>query len=84
MKPKRNPPKTPRREIFVLTPEEKKTLCFVLFAVLLGLATKHYRDRHPPPLAKAEISADGKASPHPGLRRSRPPKQPQPSAVRDN
>jgi hypothetical protein len=32
-----------RREIFVLTPEEKRTICFVLIAFLLGLATKHYR-----------------------------------------
>lgn len=83
MKPKRNPPKTPRREIFVLTPEEKKTLCFVLFAIVLGLATKHYRDRHPPPLVKAEISAHGKGSPRPGSRQTRLPKQPQPSEARD-
>lgn len=84
MKPKRNPPKTPRREIFVLTPEEKKTLCFVLFALLLGLATKHYRDRHPPPLPKAEISADGKSSPRSISRQTRVPKQPRPSAVQDD
>ena len=38
-----------RRQIFVLTPEEKKTLAFVLCALVLGLAVKHYRDAHPAP-----------------------------------
>ena len=60
MKPKPNPP---RREIFVLTPEEKKTVCFVLFAIVLGLATKHYRDTHSPPISNTEIRDDGKALP---------------------
>ncbi len=83
MKSRRLQPKPARREIFVLTPAEKKTVCFVLFALLLGLATKHYRDTHPPALAKAEISADGKRSPSPGFRRNRPPKQSQSSAVPD-
>jgi hypothetical protein len=45
MSPKEN---KPRRQIFVLTPEEKRTIVFVLCALLLGLATKHYRDTHPP------------------------------------
>ena len=40
---KRRAPKQVRREIFVLTPEEKRTVCFVLIAFLLGVATKHYR-----------------------------------------
>ena len=35
-----------RREVFVLTPEEKRTVCFVLLAFVLGLATKHYRATH--------------------------------------
>ena len=48
MKANRDTPKPARREIFVLTPEEKKTVCFVLIAFVLGLATKHYRDAHPP------------------------------------
>lgn len=38
-----------RRQIFVLTPEEKKTIAFVLCALVLGIATKHYRDKHPQP-----------------------------------
>jgi hypothetical protein len=36
-----------RRQVFVLTFEEKKTIAFVLCALVLGLATKHYRDTHP-------------------------------------
>lgn len=83
MKPKRNPPKPVRREIFVLTPEEKRTICFVLIAVLLGLATKHYRDTHPP-LPKPAIRADGKASPRPVSREARISKQRRPSVVQDD
>lgn len=45
---KRGAPKKVRREIFVLTPEEKRTVCFVLLAFILGLATKHYRETHFP------------------------------------
>jgi hypothetical protein len=43
--------KRDRRDIFVLTPEEKSTLCFVLAALVLGLTVKHYRETHsiPPP-----------------------------------
>jgi len=45
-----------RREIFVLTPGEKKTVALVVAAFLLGLCTMHYRARHPrpspPPTAK--------------------------------
>lgn len=43
---KRQTPKKARREIFVLTPEEKRTVCFVLVAFVLGLATQHYRATH--------------------------------------
>jgi len=43
---KRSTQKKIRREIFVLTPEEKRTVCFVLIAFVLGLATKHYRETH--------------------------------------
>jgi hypothetical protein len=34
------------RQIFVLTPEEKRTFAFVLFALVLGLAARHYRQQH--------------------------------------
>ena len=84
MKPKRNTPKPARREIFVLTPEEKRTVCFVLIALILGLATKHYRDTHPPPLPKAEIRVDARRTPRSVSRQTRIPKQPQPSAVQDD
>ena len=51
---KRKTPKKIRREIFVLTPEETRTVCFVLIAFALGLATKHYRTTHPLPSAQIE------------------------------
>jgi hypothetical protein len=44
-----------RRQIFVLTPEEKKMAVFVLCALVLGFATKCYRDTHPRPSAPAKI-----------------------------
>lgn len=51
-------PKRIRRQIFVLTPEEKKAAGCVLAALLLGLATMHYRATHPtmprPPTAKEQ------------------------------
>jgi hypothetical protein len=45
-----------RREIFVLTPGEKKTICFVLIAFALGLATAHYRAAHSVPPLKTAIN----------------------------
>jgi hypothetical protein len=60
---KRLAPKQARREIFVLTPEEKRTICFVLIAFVLGLATKHYRTTHLPPSAATEARASVSASP---------------------
>ena len=44
-----------RREVFVLTPDEKRAAACVLGAFLLGLATLHYRANHPPtPPASSE------------------------------
>jgi hypothetical protein len=57
-------PARARREIFVLTSEEKRTVCFVLLAFVLGLATKFYRDAHPSLLPKPDIKVRGHASPH--------------------
>jgi hypothetical protein len=54
-----------RREIFVLTPEEKRTVCFVLIAFLLGLATKHYRATHLPASQITEVARNVSASPNP-------------------
>jgi hypothetical protein len=61
-------PKPARREIFVLTPEEKKTVCFVLIAFVLGLVTKFYRDRHPAPSPKPTTAghSHGMRRPPPG------------------
>jgi hypothetical protein len=47
--------KKDRRDIFVLTPEEKGTLCFVLAALVLGLTVKHYRKTQSIPPAKTGI-----------------------------
>jgi hypothetical protein len=38
-----------RRQIFVLTPEEKKAIACVVAAFVLGIGTKHYRATHPRP-----------------------------------
>lgn len=40
-------PAAVRRQIFVLTPEEKKALCFVGCALVLGFSAKQYRASHP-------------------------------------
>ena len=37
-----------RLGMFVLTRQEQRTIAFVVLVVLLGLATKHYRDTHTP------------------------------------
>jgi len=60
-----------RREIFVLTPQERKTVCVILLALLLGFATKRYRDSHPRALPQPEINVRGQASPHPISRQAR-------------
>jgi hypothetical protein len=39
---------------FVLTPEEKRVICFVIAALLLGVGTKCYRDTHPQPPAQMD------------------------------
>ena len=51
-----------RREVFVLTPEEKRAAACVIGAFLLGLATMHYRARHPrpPPVPIAKEQRDAK------------------------
>jgi hypothetical protein len=38
------------RRRLVLTPQERRALCFVAVAFLFGAATKHYRAAHPRPL----------------------------------
>jgi hypothetical protein len=68
---KRAPAKPVRRQIFVLTPEEKKTVCFVLAAFLLGLVTMHYRE-HPGPASKADAGIRAIPSPDPSHPRGKP------------
>jgi hypothetical protein len=53
-----------RRFSFVLTLEEKKVICFVLLAFVLGLVTKEYRDKHPPPTPPVvKAAANSKSNP---------------------
>jgi hypothetical protein len=55
---------------FVLTPEEKRALVFVLTAFLLGLATKYYRDTHPLATAtqKVHYQSSSQTTNHPWAR----------------
>jgi hypothetical protein len=59
-----------RQEIFVLTPEEKKTLCFVLIMFLLGLATAKYRAAHAIPLSKTAVSETAATTSRPAQKRA--------------
>jgi hypothetical protein len=67
---KRPTPKQVRREIFVLTPEEKRTVCFVLLAFLLGLATKHYRATHAVTPLQAAVDQTITTAAHPAPSRN--------------
>jgi hypothetical protein len=55
------PRKPPRRQVFVLTPEEKRAVACVVGAFLLGLGTMHYRARHPRAEAKPTAKEQGTA-----------------------
>ena len=58
--------KLPKRQIFVLTPDEKRAAACVVGAFLLGLGTMHYRAKHPrpppEPTAKEQQAAKRAAS----------------------
>ena len=55
------PRKPPRRQVFVLTAEEKRVVAVIVGAFLLGLGTMHYRANHPPtPAALKEKEVRGK------------------------
>jgi hypothetical protein len=45
-----------RLGIFVLTKQEQRTIAFVILMLVLGLLTKHYRDKHPPANSPAPAS----------------------------
>jgi hypothetical protein len=53
--------KSPRRQVFILTPDEKKTIACVLGAFLLGLGTMHYRAKHPRPPAPPTAAQEKEA-----------------------
>ena len=44
-----------RRQIFVLTPDEKRAACCIIGAFLLGLVTMYYRAKHPRTLPPPEL-----------------------------
>ena len=45
-----------KRHRLVLTPEEKRTVCFILVAFLFGLGAKGYRASHSVPPMRTAIS----------------------------
>jgi len=59
-----------RREIFVLTPEEKRAVGFVLIALLLGIGAKHYRELHAIPLRQIAIVETAKTVGLPAQKRA--------------
>jgi hypothetical protein len=61
---------TARREIFVLTPEEKRTICFVLTMLLLGVTTAHYRTAHSVPPATIAVQETAKSAGLPSQKRA--------------
>jgi hypothetical protein len=67
-----------RREIFVLTPEEKRTLCFVLIMFLLGLATAKYRTAHAIPPSKTAVNETAATTSRPAQKRAEA-KRPKPA-----
>jgi len=55
--------------MFVLTQEEKRVICFVMLAILVGLGVKEYRRGHPtdsspaPPGLKQSLRKQSEAKP---------------------
>jgi hypothetical protein len=62
--------KSTRREIFVLTPEEKRTISFVLIMFLLGLATAKYRAAHAIPPSKIAVNETAATTSRPAQKRA--------------
>jgi len=56
-----------RLEMFVLTRQEQRTIAFVVLALILGLATQHYRHTHSQPKALPNDSSLAAISPSPSL-----------------
>jgi hypothetical protein len=70
--------KAARREIFVLTPEEKRILSFVLIIFLLGLATAKYRAAHAIPPSKIAVNETATTTSRPAQKRAEA-KRPRPA-----
>jgi hypothetical protein len=62
--------RTGRREIFVLAPEEKRTISFVLVALLLGIGAKRYRESHTIPPHQIAIAETAKTVGIPAQKRA--------------
>jgi hypothetical protein len=62
--------KAARREIFVLTPEEKRTISFVLIMFLLGLVTAKYRASHAIPPSKIAVNETAATTSRPAQKRA--------------
>ena len=58
------------REIFVLTPEEKRTVCFVVIGLLLGIGAKRYRESHTVPPRQIAIAETAKTVGIPAQKRA--------------
>jgi hypothetical protein len=67
-----------QREIFVLTPEEKRTLCFVLIMFVLGLLTAKYRAAHAIPPSKIAVNETAATTSRPAQKRAEA-KRPKPA-----
>jgi hypothetical protein len=59
-----------RRQVFLLTPEEKRTVSFVLIAFLLGIGAKHYRETHAVPRRQIAIAEVAKNAGLPAQKRA--------------
>ena len=59
-----------RRVFFVLTPEEKRAVCFVLIAFLLGVGAKRYRELHAIPSRRIAIVETAKTVGIPAQKRA--------------
>jgi hypothetical protein len=67
--------KTARREIFVLTSEEKRTIGFVLIMTLLGVTTAHYRAAHSVPPSKIAVNETATTAARPAQKRAEAKRQ---------
>ena len=67
-----------RRQIFVLTPEEKRTIFFVAITFVLGLVTVHYRAAHSVPPSKIAINETATTTARPAQKRAES-KRPKPA-----